>query len=60
MPPGDGIMNIQILTHVRADNFLLDLWTYYYGKMFGINILHIMLDGDDSDTQSTTQALIFM
>ena len=53
-------MNIQILTHVRADNFLLDLWTYYYGKMFGINILHIMLDGDDSDTQSTTQALIFM
>ena len=43
-------MNIQILTHVRADHFFLELWTWYYGKIFGRRNLHIMLDGDDWNT----------
>lgn len=43
-------MDVQVLTHVRADHFFLELWTLYYGNMFGRGNLHIMIDGDDWDT----------
>jgi hypothetical protein len=45
-------MTIKVLTKVRAESVLLDMWVRYYGTLFGRENLHVMLDGDDWTPQT--------
>lgn len=44
-------MRIAAVTHVRKDDFFLEIWVKYYGKLLGRENLFVMLDGDDWQTQ---------
>lgn len=38
---------IAALTHVRKDDFFLQMWVDYYATVCGRSNLHVLLDGDD-------------
>ena len=40
------------VTHVRFDDFYLNLWVRHYGRMIGRENLYVILDGDDWTSQA--------
>lgn len=45
--PADSHPRIAAVTHVRNDDFFLDLWLRHYGAMIGRENCFVILDGDD-------------
>jgi hypothetical protein len=41
------LSRIAAVTHVRHDDFFLDLWVRHYGRLIGRQNCHVILDGDD-------------
>ncbi len=39
--------SIAAVTHVRNDDFFLDLWARHYGRLIGRENCYVILDGDD-------------
>ncbi|WP_341862620.1 hypothetical protein [Gymnodinialimonas sp. 57CJ19] len=44
-------LRIAAVTHVRKDDFFLDIWVKHYGQILGREHLYVMLDGDDWKTE---------
>jgi len=44
-------LRVAAVTHVRKDDFFLDIWVRYYGRLLGRENLYVMLDGDDWQTE---------
>jgi Glycosyl transferase family 2 len=47
-----GATRTAAVTHVRHDDFFLDLWARHYGRMLGRENLFVILDGDDWETRA--------
>lgn len=43
---------VAAVTHVRNDDFFLDLWARHYGRMIGRENCFVLLDGDDWETRA--------
>lgn len=45
--PSPQVPRIAAVTHVRNDDFFLDLWVRHYGRLIGRQNCFVILDGDD-------------
>jgi Glycosyl transferase family 2 len=51
-PVSAGARRTAAVTHVRHDDFFLDLWARHYGRMIGRENCFVLLDGDDWETKA--------